>query len=706
MKKINEGGWKGWARFNKKQGKELERRSQKQRKAEKNKAIQVRRFGDIEVADDAVRAQESVVKEVIIPKLAMKAAGVAAKTAGPAIAKAAAVKAAPAIAGAAAAYGAKKYVQKKMKDKRDQKIANRAVAAYVKKQNNMNQEEFEYVRDVIYEGEFMNAYAMMKAFGKYKKDRNKEGKGVLPFTRVKKPKPKKPDEPKPQPKPKPKPNPQPNDNKPKPKIIKPTYDQRIKYQKKSPYAEEYPPGAEDDMNKLYKHKTPSAKTMDAMYKDYKKGQAEKKKKAQVHQSYKKGGKNDPRGMGSVLAMGEKFDDIKKRLQDKSNRNKDSEMVKKMQKVAFAHRQEGTYDNYSKRRVPPRVPGDNVKHQMRPKGMSAGEAGRRKLAKVAQGDQNRKLAKAYGIREADGCWDGYKKAGMKKKGNKVVPNCVPEGMGAAYMPQAEKGKTAEREITSKAVMKQLNRNRNRNTMDADTEVPHIRYVQSRNRKTDLTKGDVGRKGRKPKSKTRKTKKEHFGDNPEYRNLLVELGDKQKMTQLFRMGLAKKGELHTMLRAMKRGPDAMKDPKLRGKLYDLLKNLTDIVTKDGQIYVKVRQNVQQNRKDLQDVEEALRLEGVIVGVNAAFENINIDEDMSGMSVSSGHKRSVKQGAGMTKKGVAAYRRRNPGSKLQTAVTTKPSKLKPGSKAANRRKAFCSRSRSWSSERGKAARRRWNC
>ncbi len=40
----------------------------------------------------------------------------------------------------------------------------------------------------------------------------------------------------------------------------------------------------------------------------------------------------------------------------------------------------------------RVPGDNVKHQMRPKGVSAGEAGRRKLAKVAQGDKNRKLAK--------------------------------------------------------------------------------------------------------------------------------------------------------------------------------------------------------------------------------------------------------------------------------------------------------------------------
>lgn len=46
------------------------------------------------------------------------------------------------------------------------------------------------------------------------------------------------------------------------------------------------------------------------------------------------------------------------------------------------------------------------------------------------------------------------------------------------------------------------------------------------------------------------------------------------------------------------------------------------------------------------------------------------------------------GLNAKGVASYRRENPGSKLQTAVTTKPSKLKKGSKAAKRRKSFCAR------------------
>ena len=66
----------------------------------------------------------------------------------------------------------------------------------------------------------------------------------------------------------------------------------------------------------------------------------------------------------------------------------------------------------------------------------------------------------------------------------------------------------------------------------------------------------------------------------------------------------------------------------------------------------------------------------------------------------------GGGMTQKGVNEYKRKNPGSKLKTAVTKKPSELKPGSKDAKRRKSFCARSKSWTSERGKAARRRWNC
>lgn len=77
-----------------------------------------------------------------------------------------------------------------------------------------------------------------------------------------------------------------------------------------------------------------------------------------------------------------------------------------------------------------------------------------------------------------------------------------------------------------------------------------------------------------------------------------------------------------------------------------------------------------------------------------------------------------SGMSRKAVKAYRRENPGSKLQTAVTTKPSKLKKGSKASKRRKSFCSRMRGMKKSRTSAktardpnsninkALRRWNC
>jgi hypothetical protein len=78
-----------------------------------------------------------------------------------------------------------------------------------------------------------------------------------------------------------------------------------------------------------------------------------------------------------------------------------------------------------------------------------------------------------------------------------------------------------------------------------------------------------------------------------------------------------------------------------------------------------------------------------------------------------RPTKSGAGMTRAGVQAYRRLNPGSKLNTAVT---GKVKPGSKAANRRKSFCARSagqlKMWPSaakdpnSRLRQARRRWKC
>jgi hypothetical protein len=95
--------------------------------------------------------------------------------------------------------------------------------------------------------------------------------------------------------------------------------------------------------------------------------------------------------------------------------------------------------------------------------------------------------------------------------------------------------------------------------------------------------------------------------------------------------------------------------------------------------------------------------------------LDDNMLYETAAWRRKEGKSKKGGLNAKGVASYRRENPGSKLQTAVTTKPSKLKPGSKAAKRRKSFCAR---MSGVKGPAkkpngeptrktlALRKWNC
>ena len=89
-----------------------------------------------------------------------------------------------------------------------------------------------------------------------------------------------------------------------------------------------------------------------------------------------------------------------------------------------------------------------------------------------------------------------------------------------------------------------------------------------------------------------------------------------------------------------------------------------------------------------------------------------NMKGLTIKGGHKRPTKSGAGMTAKGVAAYRRKNPGSKLKTAVT----ESKPSKSRAARRKSYCARSAGQMKKFPKAAknpnsrlrqaRKRWKC
>jgi hypothetical protein len=105
-----------------------------------------------------------------------------------------------------------------------------------------------------------------------------------------------------------------------------------------------------------------------------------------------------------------------------------------------------------------------------------------------------------------------------------------------------------------------------------------------------------------------------------------------------------------------------------------------------------------------------ESLIVPVSRVKQDMDEGENWS--------KYNHKRVGGMSKKSVSSYRRSHPGSKIQTAVTTKPSKLKKGSKAAARRKSFCARMRGMKKHRTGAktahdpnsninkSLRRWHC
>ena len=72
------------------------------------------------------------------------------------------------------------------------------------------------------------------------------------------------------------------------------------------------------------------------------------------------------------------------------------------------------------------------------------------------------------------------------------------------------------------------------------------------------------------------------------------------------------------------------------------------------------------------------------NCVPEEVQLDEKSPAWT----RKEGQSETGGLNRKGIESYRKANPGSKLSMAVTTKPSKLKKGSKSAKRRKSFCAR------------------
>jgi hypothetical protein len=213
--------------------------------------------------------------------------------------------------------------------------------------------------------------------------------------------------------------------------------------------------------------------------------------------------------------------------------------------------------------------------------------------------------------------------------------------------------------------------------------------------------------------------------------------QKMDVLLRLGLVDTTELQGYRRALRSSKQfALQSPQLRKNLADLLDKLIDLTTQDPATYSRVRYNVVNKELDSQpnpDLRKKAKKSGMAEdvlnqvfaremaesnNVSRAYNRVDsfiaggfaakLDEDLA---EDGGYKSPT---GGLTQKGRDRYNRET-GGNLQAPVTTPPSKLKAGSKAAGRRKSFCARMSGvdgpMKKPNGKPTRkalalRKWNC
>ena len=408
-----------------------------------------------------------------------------------------------------------------------------------------------------------------------------------------------------------------------------------------------------------------------------------------------------------------------------------------------------------------------------------EAGvaKRKLGKTAELPKVKKEEKLVDkilskLQEEDPCWSGYKQQGMKKKGKKIVPNCVPVGeetksgdsslhdwfskskssdgkpgwvqLGGKYAgkPCAKQpGQTTKPKCGSSKMASEMSPEeedsaaRRKRKEDPNSE-------RSGKAKNVATEEFVNEDACKEKVKSRykiwpsayasgavvkcrkvgaanwgnKTKNENVSIEDANGNLYAEFVDLIKPEPMVspKSSFMSNNDLGEATRLQSEtGNIIAVILSWRGKTYSVrmffpqagMPSRKDITDEIQKVYPG-SQVIQYNVSTLQPGMPLIQV------VNSKSKNYllnnktigeeNIEEEGPVLSVGRGEKLPVSKGAGLTAKGREKYNRET-GSNLQAPVT---GEVKPGSKAAQRRKNFCSRSRSWDGERGLAARKRWKC
>ena len=310
-----------------------------------------------------------------------------------------------------------------------------------------------------------------------------------------------------------------------------------------------------------------------------------------------------------------------------------------------------------------------------------------------------------------CWKGYEKKGMKTMFGKRYPNCV------------KKTKSEEVEVdTSSAVSEELNRNQK--------PFYQKRYT-SGGYKTVGTNKRMNSSSDRKKTGTSLSPKKHRDEMKDFANMnIIKTGKKSNLkTALKSLKTEEMGNIahtktkkdgKTIIKVNKNdeldAQAAMKnDPKYilgKTRVQPYKEGYSANPAQQAAIAIAKREKKERDmvakktkkedwRSELGYVEEAkkkmvkvklgdpskIKVKVTDIGAGGK-EYVRKDEMNEAKSPAWQRKAGKSESGGLNAKGVASYRAANPGSKLKTAVTTKPSKLKKGSKAANRRKSFCAR------------------
>jgi hypothetical protein len=311
-----------------------------------------------------------------------------------------------------------------------------------------------------------------------------------------------------------------------------------------------------------------------------------------------------------------------------------------------------------------------------------------------------------------CWDGYEAKGMKKKGKKMVPNCVPvkEETGMVrYCPKCKKDETQSeckygpefwRAYSSPSILttNQMKyniaqvhpANEDYEYSMARSEISTIIGAAKRLRKK-FTKGE-GNIEAWVQSKITKAADyldtaADYVDSGEMKKESISIEDANGNNYVQFIDIIKPQPLKPSKgigsRLVGEGafppeidPSAHKQAQRTQKLYN--KGTGTDNSNEKEIFLK-RTGPQLPLAKKEDKKELQ---------TAHYDMKTFGDFMSEASAAWQRKEGKNPEGGLNKKGIASYRKEHPGSHLSLAVTTEPSKLKAGSKKANRRKSFCSR------------------